>query len=61
MAAVADNRDSKGLNGSIFTQLSDVEEEVTGLMSFDREVMKVDTAGIRRINQTLLQKGPSGP
>lgn len=33
---------SKGLSGCVYTQTSDVEIESNGLMSYDREVLKVD-------------------
>ncbi len=32
----------KGLCGSIYTQVSDVEDEINGMMTYDREVLKVD-------------------
>lgn len=32
----------KGLSASVFTQLSDVEEEVNGLLTYDRKVCKID-------------------
>ncbi len=31
-----------GLAGSIYTQLSDIEDEVNGLITYDREVVKCD-------------------
>lgn len=31
----------KGLSGAVYTQVSDVEEEVNGLMTYDRKVVKV--------------------
>lgn len=34
----------KGLCGFVYTQLSDVENEINGLYSYDREVCKVDVA-----------------
>jgi beta-galactosidase/beta-glucuronidase len=33
---------SKGLAGAVYTQLSDVEEEVNGLMTYDRRITKID-------------------
>ena len=33
----------KGLCAAIYTQLSDVEDETNGLLTYDRKVMKVDT------------------
>ena len=32
---------SKGLSGVVYTQLSDVEEEVNGLVTYDRKVVKI--------------------
>ena len=32
----------KGLSGAVYTQLSDVEEEVNGLMTYDRRITKVN-------------------
>ena len=31
-----------GLSGAIYTQLSDVEDETNGLLTYDRKVCKVD-------------------
>lgn len=38
-----------GLCGVIYTQLSDVEEEINGLYTYDRQVCKVDKEGLRAI------------
>lgn len=43
----------KGLSGAIYTQVSDVEEEINGLVTYDRKVQKIDTADMRKINDTL--------
>ena len=43
----------KGLSASIYTQLSDVEEETNGFVTFDREVIKVDPNLIKKINDKL--------
>ena len=32
---------SKGLSGAVYTQFSDVEEEVNGLVTYDRRVVKL--------------------
>ena len=32
----------KGLSGAVYTQLSDVEEEVNGLMTYDRRITKIN-------------------
>ena len=33
---------SKGLAGVVYTQLSDVEEEVNGLITYDRKITKIN-------------------
>ena len=38
-----------GLCGVVYTQLSDVEDEINGLYTYDREVCKVDAAKMREI------------
>ena len=43
-----------GLSASVYTQLSDVEDETNGLMTYDREILKVDGETIRSINARLL-------
>lgn len=43
----------KGLSASIYTQVSDVEEEINGLFTFDREVLKLDEVKVKAINQKL--------
>lgn len=43
----------KGLSGFIYTQLSDVEDECNGLLTFDREVIKVDVKKFKAINDSL--------
>ena len=43
----------KGLCGCVFTQLSDIEEEVNGFYTYDRVVCKVDAERIRKMNQEI--------
>ena len=43
----------KGLCGAIYTQLSDVEDETNGLLSYDRRVVKVDAAKMRAMADNL--------
>ena len=43
----------KGLSGAIYTQVSDVEEEINGLVTYDRKVQKVPTEKMREINDKL--------
>lgn len=43
-----------GLSASVYTQITDVENEANGLMSYDRHVVKVDQARVRAANQALI-------
>ena len=43
----------KGLSGAIYTQVSDVEDEINGLVTFDRKVQKIPTEKMREINDKL--------
>ena len=42
-----------GLCGAILTQVSDVEDETNGLVTYDRQVIKVDTDRMQKISQNL--------
>ena len=44
----------KGLSASVYTQVSDVEDETNGLMTYDREEIKVDREKMIKINRDLL-------
>ena len=46
----------KGLSAAVYTQTTDVEVEVNGLMTYDREVIKLDVAETLKWHQAL-----SGP
>ena len=43
----------KGLSVIIYTQLSDVEDEINGLVTYDRKVIKMDEDNILNINEAL--------
>lgn len=43
----------QGLSASIYTQVSDVEEEINGLVTYDRKVVKFDIPFLKEINQKL--------
>ena len=45
---------NKGLSASVYTQLSDVEGEINGLLTYDRKVLKVDKKLIKRANDLLI-------
>jgi len=44
---------SKGLAAAIYTQTSDVEVEVNGLMTYDRKIIKLDTNRASRLAEML--------
>ncbi|MDM7990433.1 sugar-binding domain-containing protein [Arthrobacter sp. zg-Y877] len=44
-----------GLAATVYTQLTDVEDEVNGLLTYDRRVVKIDAALVRRINARLIR------
>ena len=48
----------KGLSASIYTQLSDVEQETNGLVSYDRAVVKFDPERMLAINKRLIYDAP---
>ena len=48
---------AKGFSAAVYTQTTDVEIEVNGLMTYDRKV-KVDEAGIRAINRSVIESMP---
>ena len=43
----------QGLCGSIYTQVSDVEDETNGLFTYDRQVLKVQTDDMKGIAAAL--------
>ncbi len=48
---------AQGLCGAAYTQLTDVEDETNGLITYDRRVVKVDAAKMRRIADLLQNNG----
>lgn len=45
--------EAEGMSGSIYTQPFDVESEQNGLMTYDREVVKIPFAELRKIHSQL--------
>lgn len=43
----------KGLSAAVYTQLSDVEQETNGFVTYDREILKFDEARVRAVNKRL--------
>lgn len=48
----------KGLSAAVYTQTTDVEVEVNGLMTYDREVTKFDLAETAKWHKTLFTPAP---
>lgn len=42
-----------GLSAAVYTQTTDVEVEVNGLMTYDRKLVKVDADRVRKVNQEI--------
>ena len=45
----------QGLAGAIYTQISDVEGEVNGLMTYDRKHVKIDIERMKSLNDSLME------
>ena len=45
----------KGFAAAVYTQTTDVEGEVNGLMTYDRKVIKVDVERLAKINRTVIE------
>jgi len=41
---------SKGLSAAVYTEVSDVEDELNGLLTYDREVLKINKDVLKEIN-----------
>ena len=44
---------AQGLSATVYTQVSDVEDEVNGLVTYDRKIVKADTARMLAITEKL--------
>ena len=45
---------AKGLAGSVYTQTTDVENEVNGLLTYDRKVLKYDAAALKKAHEAII-------
>jgi hypothetical protein len=50
---------SAGLSAAIYTEITDIEDEVNGLLTYDRQVYKVDVPRFRANNQALIGIAPA--
>ncbi len=44
-----------GYSAAVYTQTTDVEIEVNGLITYDRKVIKLDEARVRKVNQEVIK------
>jgi hypothetical protein len=51
--------DKPGLSGAVYTQTTDVETEINGLMTYDRELIKMDETRVREAVLALFKPAPS--
>ena len=46
----------KGLSATVYTQVSDVEEEINGLVTYDRKKIKLPVEMVKALNKQLVIK-----
>ena len=44
---------AKGLSATVYTQVSDVEEEINGLITYDRKVVKFPVDKMKELNDRI--------
>ena len=49
----------KGLGGSVYTQTTDVEIEINGLMTYDRKVLKYNPAVLKAAHEAIIRRATS--
>ena len=47
---------AKGLSAAIYTQVSDVEEEINGLITYDRKICKISCEEMKALNDALYEE-----
>jgi len=53
---IVEMKKSKGLSAAVYTQTTDVEGEVNGLMTYDRKVIKIPVAKLKELHAVLFEK-----
>lgn len=51
----------EGIAGGVYTQTTDVEGEINGLMTYDRKVIKIAAAELAQLHQTLFHSANDKP
>jgi hypothetical protein len=54
-------RSCQGLSAAIYTQTTDVESELNGLLTYDRAVMKPIVSDVRAANRAVIAASPTDP
>ena len=44
---------TKGLSATVYTEVSDVEDECNGLLTYDRRVVKIDKDLMKKYNENI--------
>ncbi|MBK0866699.1 glycoside hydrolase family 2 [Saccharopolyspora sp. HNM0986] len=47
----------KGISASVYTQITDVENEVNGFFTYDRKILKPDADAVREANRAVIDAG----
>lgn len=45
-----------GLSAAVYTQVSDVEEEVNGLLTYDRDIVKMEEETVKQLNKEIYEE-----
>ena len=53
---IVEMKKSKGLSAAVYTQTTDVEGEVNGLMTYDREIIKIPVEVLNEMHSVLYKK-----
>jgi hypothetical protein len=53
MDALVPMKNELGVSAAVYTQTTDVEGEVNGLMTYDRKFVKIDATKLRELNAPL--------
>jgi len=48
----------KGLAATVYTQLTDVEDELNGILTYDRRVVKLPAEALKQLNQRTINHSP---
>jgi len=53
---IVEMKKMKGLSAAVYTQTTDVEGEVNGLMTYDRKVIKIPIEKLKEMHSALFEK-----